>query len=167
MRSPNAEPALLVALDACTLIEGVLFAGSDYPSARVLLAATIPAYRILLVAAVEQEVRRALTAQPEKGRPDRVPELDHLLARCRVVRVPNATAEQIAADKQSLLACLRHDPDAEIAVAFKHANPRPHVIVSSNKLHWRPTAELQAALGGVAVMRPRTFASFIGAAPAG
>jgi hypothetical protein len=147
------------------LVEGVLFEGTDYPSARILLAATTRAFSIVLAEEVEREVRAALGGDPETGKLDRLPDLERLLDRCSVLRCPDATREQLAADKQLLWALLRHEPDAEIAVAFKYAVPRPNVIVSSNKGHWRPSERLRIALDGIEVLRPAPFLRRLGAAP--
>lgn len=90
MRPPRLP---IVGLDACVLIEAILFAGSDYPSARILRAARSGVFSVALVAGVEREVRRALRAAGKEVA------LDELLTACLVVRLPDATAEQLARDK--------------------------------------------------------------------
>jgi hypothetical protein len=147
------------------LVEAVLFQGSDYPSARLLMAATRGVFSILLADPVEREAHRALAADPARSRPDLIPQLAALLARCHVVRCAGATPAQLAADGDRILPYLRHSANAEIAVSFKHAVPRPAIVVSSNTGHWRPSARLSAALGGIEVMRPYPCLRRLGLAP--
>jgi hypothetical protein len=86
---------------------------------------------------------------------------DQLLAAIVLQRTERATVAQLEAHYKSLLSVVRDPPDAEIGVEIRCAEPRPHVFVSSNRKHWRPTEASKRALAGVEVMRPLTFLNFL------
>ncbi len=142
-------------IDACVLIEAVLFTGTDLPSPRILEAAKRGVIQLLLVAQVEREARRALRVV------DRESELDTLLDACLVTRTSDATSEQLTAYLAEIWAVIRDEPDAKIGVALRCSKVQPLAFVSSNHKDWRPTQRTQGALGGCLVLSPKEFARLI------
>lgn len=150
---------LRIGVDACVLIEAVLYGGCqpDYPAVRIFEIAKKKAFRVFIPAKVEDEARAALRSS------GLVSQLDVLLSQCDVMRCGHATEEQKIEYKASIWAYLKDEPDADIGVALRATpkNRRPDYFVSSNKHDWRPNPELDKRLGGVLVRKSKQFAVFI------
>ena len=147
------DSRLLVALDECVLLEAVLHWGSDHPCARIMEVAALKIFRLLLVERVLVGARAKLRLQA----PPLDEHLDRLLNACDVTECPEATETDLARYKRQLWAALRHEDDAEVGVAIRCFPERAHVVVSTNRRHWRPTEATKLALGGTEVMRAHTF----------
>jgi hypothetical protein len=102
---------LRVGLDACVFIEAVLFAGTTYPSARVLEAASRTQFEVLLVEQVDREVRGALSSS---SRLDAIQRYEELVT-CRVTRLPDANESEFEQNKRAIWPYLRDEPDVRVA----------------------------------------------------
>jgi hypothetical protein len=154
---------LLVAIDACVLIEAVRLVdrptgprGTLHPSVRLMTAAAVRAFDLLLPYPAEVEAVRALRLIGEAE------QLEALLRRCEVRRCPGPTAEQLASLGRTLLARVRHLNDVALAVAVAVSSDRPAYFISSNRSHWRGGPELQELLGDVVVVSPQRFLQLLG-----
>lgn len=162
------DPRLIIAPDACVLIEGIHLRGrtsphrkrgpATYPSVRILRAAQLKWYRLYVVDRALSEARRALRAYGEEE------ELDAVLAACDLLNgCPETTAASVClspegyqAELDRMTACLRDPDDAPIAVDLRFAAVKPHLFVSSNHTHWRQS--VGDAIGGVRIVRSTELA---------
>jgi len=115
-------------------------------------------FRLMVVAQVEREARKALRAAGRESG------FDALLGACIVIRRPDAGPIQLRRYKSDIWAKIQHEADAEVGVAVRCARPRPKIFVSSNTKHWHPDAPgtpPTALLGGIAVLSSRQFANLI------
>ena len=95
----------LVAVDACVLVEAVLFAGSKHPSVRILDAARRRYFRLAIVAQAETEARRALSSDTQTAA------LNELLTSCDLVRLPDASEEALRDYKREIWSLVPHEAE--------------------------------------------------------
>jgi hypothetical protein len=142
-----------VALDSGVFIRGILMAKirpTDH-RARILQSALSGAFTLVICPRVDEEVRRVLTTLEAVG------ESERLLARSKWEWGHHAEESDLELHYLKILACVPDPPDARIGVEVRCTVPPIDVFVSDNRADWSPSVRLTERLGGVEVMRPRTF----------
>jgi hypothetical protein len=146
-------PPLRLFLDSGVIAQGCLGEWGGAKAVLILAASAPDRYAVVLAEAVDREVRAALGRLADAAARDAaIAAIDGWLARVRVERRPDPSADQIRAHLTALLPLLRHPNDLPIAVAARLA--APDWILSTNSAHWTPAL---APVLGARVAHPTAF----------
>jgi hypothetical protein len=116
-----------------------------------LRLAVLKEFVLVLCPLVEEEVRRVLS--PLQA----LDEFERLLENCSWELGHRADDTDFADHYLRILACVPDPPDARIGVEVRCTVPPVDIFVSDNRADWSPSPRLTERLGGVEVMRPKTF----------
>lgn len=142
-----------VALDSGVFVRGIVLTKirpADH-CVRILQLGLVRGFTIVLCPRVDDEVRRVLS------RLQALDEFERLLENCEWEFGHHADEADLADHYLKILACVPDPPDAQIGVEVRCTFPPIDIFVSDNRADWFPSQRLTERLGGVEVMRPRTF----------